>query len=249
MSNKAVRQHSPSPMTNDLIAIRARTAAVYERHADRWDRERPRVLFERGWLDRFCATLPAGGSVLDLGCGAGEPIAAYLVAQGFAVTGLDQSAAMLALFRARFPDLPAVKADMATLDLGRCFDGVIGWDSFFHLSPAQQRSALPLIAGHVAPGGALMLTVGPRAGEVTGTVAGEAVYHASLDPSDYAAILHQKRFAQATVTGRRPELRRSLDPVCGAVVDRGAPFSNHPHQTAKLLIESHIAQSRHARIT
>jgi SAM-dependent methyltransferase len=33
--------------------------------------------------------LPAGAMVLDLGCGAGEPVARELVAHGFRVTGVD----------------------------------------------------------------------------------------------------------------------------------------------------------------
>ena len=41
----------------------------------------------------------------------------------------------------------------------------------------------------LAPGGRLLLSVGPKAGEVTGTVEGAPVYHASLDAEDYRAIL------------------------------------------------------------
>ena len=55
---------------------------IYERHADAWVEVRLREgsLYERGWLDRFCALVPPGGSVLDMGCGAGEPIARPLLA-------------------------------------------------------------------------------------------------------------------------------------------------------------------------
>jgi ubiquinone/menaquinone biosynthesis C-methylase UbiE len=44
--------------------------------AREWDEARGRNLFERGWLDRFTALLPPGGSVLDIGCGSGEPMRA-----------------------------------------------------------------------------------------------------------------------------------------------------------------------------
>lgn len=76
---------------------------LYQRRAHDWDRERGRGLFERPWLDRFATLLPPGGSVIDIGCGAGEPIARHFIEQGFAVTGIDGAPAMIALCRTRFP--------------------------------------------------------------------------------------------------------------------------------------------------
>ena len=44
---------------------------------------------------------------------------------------------------------------------------------------------------NLEPGGVLMLTVGPQAGEVTGHVGGDPVYHASLSPAEYATRLDE----------------------------------------------------------
>ncbi|UYV38737.1 class I SAM-dependent methyltransferase [Rhodobacteraceae bacterium D3-12] len=162
---------------------------VYEHNAVQFDRDRTRDLHERGWLERFCAEMPRGGRVLDLGCGAGEPMAGYLIGRGLAVTGVDFAPAMLELARARFPDGRWIEGDMRALDLGEVFDGVLAWNSFFHLTAEEQRGVIPRLAAHLCPGGALMMSVGPEAGDVWGTVAGEAVYHASLSPDDYAAEL------------------------------------------------------------
>lgn len=170
--------------------------------AEAYDAERRKDLFERPWLDRALRDVPTGGAVLDLGCGAGEPVAAWLVAQGYHVTGADFAPAMLDLFRARLPQARAVLADMRVLDLGQRFGAIIGWGSFFHLTPDEQRSAVPRIAGHLAPGGRLLLTVGPSAGEVTGCVAGRTVYHASLAPDEYCTILQA---AGAPVEAFAPE--------------------------------------------
>lgn len=172
-----------------LTAVAATTQAVYERQATRFDRERPRRLHERAWLDRFLALVPPGGLILDLGCGAGDPIAAYITSAGYRVIGLDASRAMLALARERFPAGDWRHGDMRSLDFSERFDGIIGWNSFFHLTRDEQRDALPRIGRHLAPGGALMLTVGPEDGEVLGTVGGEPVYHASLAPREYERIL------------------------------------------------------------
>lgn len=163
--------------------------AVYEAAAAEFDRTRDRRLVEGGWLARFRALVPAGAPVLDLGCGAGEPIAAHLLAAGHPVTGVDFAAAMLARARARFPDATWIEADMRTLDLGRRFGGIVAWDSFFHLSAEEQRALLPRLADHLRPGGALLFTAGPDAGEAWGTVGGAEVWHESLSPAGYATAL------------------------------------------------------------
>ncbi len=161
--------------------------AVYEAAAPVFDRERDRRLSEGNWLARFRAMLPPGKPVLDLGCGAGEPIAAYLIAAGHPVTGVDFAPAMLAIARSRFPAETWIEADMRALDLGRRFGGIVAWDSFFHLGADEQRALIPRLAEHLLPGGALLLTTGPDAGEAWGSVAGAAVHHESLSPAGYAA--------------------------------------------------------------
>jgi SAM-dependent methyltransferase len=79
-----------------------RIIALYERHAQHWDRNRWRNLFERAWLARFRTLLPTGGSVLDIGCGSGEPIARHFIEAGYKLTGVDSSRAMIAFCKARF---------------------------------------------------------------------------------------------------------------------------------------------------
>jgi len=173
----------------DMAALARTTQAVYERQAARFDAERPKVLIERGWLDRFLDLVPTAGHILDVGCGAGEPVARYLMERDRRVSGLDASSAMLALVRARFPDAVWHRGDMRSFELAERFDGIVAWDSFFHLTRDEQRSVLPRLTRHLAPGGALLLTVGPAEGEVTGHVGGELVYHASLSPEEYREIL------------------------------------------------------------
>lgn len=84
---------------------------VYERAAEGWDRQRSRRLFERVWLERFSALVPPGAPVLDLGCGAGEPIGRWLIERGFRLTGVDLAEAMLSICRRRWPDGEWIRAD------------------------------------------------------------------------------------------------------------------------------------------
>jgi hypothetical protein len=47
----------------------------------------------------------------------------------------------------------------------------------------------PVFRDHAAPRAALMFTSGPAHGEVIGAFEGEPLYHASLDPDEYRALL------------------------------------------------------------
>src|SRR5690606_3842566 len=113
---------------------------------------------------RFLTHVRPGGEILDLGCGAGDPIAGYLVHRGFAVFGMDSSPSMIAMCRERLPECAWLVADMRALDLGRRFDGVLAWDSFFHLAPDDQRAMIPRFAAHARAGAPLMFTSGPAEG-------------------------------------------------------------------------------------
>lgn len=176
-------------MTDGLALLALRTQDVYERNAARFDRERPKRLHERKWLDAFTDGLAEGAAILDLGCGAGDPIAGHLIGRGFRVTGVDASAAMVGIARQRWPDGDWRIEDMRRLTLTGPFDGVLGWNSVFHLTKTEQRRLLPTLAALLAPGGRLMLTVGPRDSEEVGRVGDDAIYHASLAPEEYASIL------------------------------------------------------------
>lgn len=167
---------------------------LYARHAEAFDRMRGRNGFERLWLDRFVAPLSAGAHVLDIGCGSGEPIAADLIARGYVVTGLDVSEPLIRLCRKRFPGHDWHVGDMRKLSIGRRFEAIVAWHSFFHLTPEAQRAMFPRFAVHVASGGTLMFTTGPGAGVAIGALEGEPLYHASLDPEDYRSLLAENGF-------------------------------------------------------
>lgn len=101
---------------------------------------------------------------------------------------------MLGHFRANLPGAEAVAADMRALNLGRRLDVIVAWDSFFHLSRADQRAMMPVFAAHAAPGARLLLTSGPRDNEAIGQVGGEPVIHASLSPEAYRALFAKHGF-------------------------------------------------------
>ncbi|MEM6848863.1 MAG: methyltransferase domain-containing protein [Pseudomonadota bacterium] len=179
---------------------------TYDRVGRAFAEERVKDLFEKPALDRFRAALP-GPRVLDVGCGSGDPIALYLARNGCAVTGLDGARTMVELFRETLPAAQCYHADMRTFDLGEKFDGVLAFNSLFHLTVEDQRAALARMAAHAGPDAALMFTSGPDAGEAFGHVDGVAVYHASLAPADYCALLLEHGFQTLSFRPNDPECR------------------------------------------
>lgn len=167
---------------------------LYSRRAADWDADRRKSLFERPWLEAFLAHIPQDGTVLDLGCGSGEPIAAWLIAQGRRLTGVDASPGLVDLCRTRFPDHDWIVADMRRLDLGQVFDGVIAWHSAIHLTPDDHERMFEIYARHVSPGGVLMFTSGSDRGETVGEWRGEALYHGSLSLADWRTGLRGAGF-------------------------------------------------------
>jgi SAM-dependent methyltransferase len=180
---------------------------VYRRHARAWATDRGNRLIERAWLDLFLALLPADAAILDIGCGSGEPIGRYLIEQGRSVTGVDSSPEMIEMCKAHFPAQDWYVADMRGLSLGRVFDGIIAWDSLWHLCPDDQRRMFPIFREHTAPHAALMFTSGPSAGEGIGDLRGDPLYHASLDEQEYRELLNEHGF---DVVAHMID-----DPICG----------------------------------
>jgi ubiquinone/menaquinone biosynthesis C-methylase UbiE len=181
---------------------------LYARHAQRFDAARTRTLMELPYLEKATALAPPPGKVLDLGCGSGEPVARYFVEKGYRVTGIDRVHEMLEMCRARFPEMKWRHADMRHLEISERFEIVIAWDSFFHLSPKDQRKMFETFRKHTAPGGVLVFTSGLTEGEaIGGDLFGDKLYHASLDTQEYALLLERHGYSVV--------LHRVQDPDCG----------------------------------
>jgi SAM-dependent methyltransferase len=188
-----------------MSADAAKIIDLYERHAKAWAEARAGLLLEKSWLDHFCTLLPSGGSVFDVGCGSGEPIARFLIEHGYEVTGVDSSPSLIDICARHFPCQHWTVADMRVLNLDTCFDGIIAWDSFFHLCPEDQRRMFPILRRHAASHAALLFTSGSAAGTVLGEFQGEPLYHASLDCAEYRELLDRYGFSVVSQVVEDPE--------------------------------------------
>lgn len=167
-----------------------RIISHYKRHAHAWDADRRRSSWnDKPWHDRFVAALPTGAKVLDLGCGSGAPVALNMAACGLIVTGIDASPTLISLCHERMPGHRWIVGDMRCPPIRGRFDGVLAWDSFFHLRPDDQRRMFGVFAEHSASHAILMFNAGPAHGEAVGSYRGDPLYHASLATAEYERLL------------------------------------------------------------
>jgi len=99
------------------------------------------------------ACAPRGGTLLELGAGAGGN--AFFLKRDFACTLTDLSPEMLALSRALNPECEHLAGDMRTLRLARTFDAVMVHDAVAYMTTRADLAAMAATAfAHTRPGGA-----------------------------------------------------------------------------------------------
>jgi cyclopropane fatty-acyl-phospholipid synthase-like methyltransferase len=108
---------------------------------------------EQAFLGTLLGLSPANPTVLDLGCGSGVPIDAYLAAKGARLTGVDFSVKHLVLARRNVPSGRYIEADFSTVDLGAGrFDTVVSLYAIFHIPRDEHKALLEKIAGALKDG-------------------------------------------------------------------------------------------------
>ncbi len=171
----------------------------YNKIGEWFDQNRSKNLIEKEYLDLIVKAIPTSSSILDLGCGAGDPIAKFFIEKGYDLTGIDGSEKMMDLFLkkfppAKFPNANFIFADMRKIKLRQKFDAIIAWDSFFHLTQDDQRKMFEIFESQIKPSGILLFTSGPEAGEIWSDNNGENLYHASLSKKEYQELFKKFGF-------------------------------------------------------
>ena len=128
-------------------------------------------------------------SILDVGCGTGLPLMKRMVDFGADVIGVDISSEMVRKAKANVPGASIIEGDILTLAFEETFDGVLAWDSLFHLPLDHQEQAIRNIASLLKPNGVFLFTAGGSEGELRSTMFDTEFYYSSLSPQKYENIL------------------------------------------------------------
>ncbi|HVY06528.1 MAG TPA: class I SAM-dependent methyltransferase [Burkholderiales bacterium] len=157
-------------------------AASYDELADRWNSDDFPRSNGIGQHERALAFAGIGRRALDVGCGSSGRIIDLLQSRGYAVEGLDLSARMLALARARHPDVTFHHADICEWVPPHPYDFISAWDSIWHVPLSQQEAVLAKLLQGLAPGGVCIFTTGglDARAEKTDSAMGPPMYYSVL---------------------------------------------------------------------
>ena len=137
---------------------REEVRSAYEAFAVTYDLQRGQFGLD-AVLNAFLAVLPRHGALLDLGCGAGEPVARTFIERGWTVTGVDFSRAMLALAARACPEMQRIHADMRAVDFPTGhFDAISLVYSLFHLPWREHPALFACLRDWLKPQGRLLFT-------------------------------------------------------------------------------------------
>lgn len=157
-------------------------------------------------------SLPQSGSVADIGCGSGVPIAQALIEEGFEVFGIDASPILIAAFQRRFPGVfSACETAQDSAYFHRKFDGAVCVGLLFLLTEKDQQQVIRRVANSLMAGGRFLFSAPREKCEWRDTLTGRNSM--SLGSEEYERLLRE--------TG--------LEPV-GSCVDEGG---NNYYNAAK----------------
>ena len=134
-------------------------------------------------------------SVLDAGCGTGR-VALELSRRGLDVVGVDLDAAMLGVARGKSSLIRWVQADLAEVDVGRTFEGVVmAGNVMIFVTPGTEGTVLANMARHLDDGGLLIAGFSLGPGRLTLEAYDELAAAAGLDLVERWAAWDRTTFA------------------------------------------------------
>jgi len=189
-------------MTIDLRTQYGRLAAGYDES---------RGLFDMSDIihDFYEGFTVERGSLLDLGCGAGEPLSRWFVDRGWTVKGVDYTPEMVNLARTYVPEMDVVAADMRDVSFPpQSFDGIISVYSLFHLSSDDQFMMLERMYRWLNRGGRALFTYATKS--YTGhdvfsgfkVFMGEELFYSHRTPAELSQELDRIGFVTESMIDR-----------------------------------------------
>ena len=169
-------------------------------------------------LNLITERLSPDSKVLDVGCGAGIPVARHL-AKTFNLTGIDISSNMIALAKKNVPQARFVIADVMETEFPTgSLDAIVSFYAIFHIPRQEHPNLFRRFAQWLRPGGLLLFTVAEKddgPGYTEDDFFGETMYWSNFGPSTYEKFLTETgfRIGQEGVVGGGYESADALEEV------------------------------------
>jgi ubiquinone/menaquinone biosynthesis C-methylase UbiE len=166
----------------------------YGRNAEEYHATR-HVYDNRKELVELANLLPENAKVLDVGCGAGVPVAEFLVRSGFDVTGIDFSENMLKLARKNVSKARFIKKDMTKLDFeDNSFDGLTAFYSIIHVPKEKHFPLFQSFHRILKPNGIMLICMGPDEWEATDDYHGAKMFWSHYSPEKSLQLVKDAAF-------------------------------------------------------
>ncbi|MCI9846922.1 class I SAM-dependent DNA methyltransferase [Flavobacterium pectinovorum] len=152
----------------------------YNKIIDNWIKARNSAIVNKPVVD-FADYINSEGTILDIGCGTGLPIAKYLSDRNFSITGIDQSAKMIKTAKSvGIKNSVFSTCDFFDFESDEKFNGIIAWDSLFHFPKERQEEIYSKVYRLLAPEGYFLFTHGKEEDEHFGSMFGVQFYYSCL---------------------------------------------------------------------
>ena len=119
--------------------------------------------------------------ILDAGCGTGFPIDHFLVKKEHRVVGVDISKEMISVANTyELANCNYINSDIISFDSKEKFDGIIAYDSLFHLNIEDQKIIFKKLSSLLNINGVLMFTHRKEDGEIISKMYDETFYYSAV---------------------------------------------------------------------
>jgi cyclopropane fatty-acyl-phospholipid synthase-like methyltransferase len=154
----------PDSSEIDVTDPKKLVAAGYDEIVDSYQRQFGHSAVRARKLAELELGLSPQARVLDLGCGAGLPVARDLIAHGYRVTGVDASARQIEQARRNVPDAQFILGEMTAVEFPpSSFEAIGAFYSIFHVPRQEHATLLRYIAHWLTSRGRFLGTFGTTA--------------------------------------------------------------------------------------
>jgi ubiquinone/menaquinone biosynthesis C-methylase UbiE len=182
---------TPNPTDPKQVVERSYDQVAHEYARLEGESEWPRMRWLRKLLDR----LEPGSSVLDLGCGSGEP-ADVEISKEHQVTGVDISQTQITLARQNVPTGHFLHGDAGSVEFPpSSFDAVVSFYTLEHIPREEHQIVLQRINNWLQVGGLLLISI--EAGDyddVMGEWLGVPMFISCYDPETMKQMVNEAGF-------------------------------------------------------